>query len=454
MSEPATPSLRAVVIGASFAGLLAAAATARAGYAVTVVERDALPSDPGPRDGVPQSRQPHVLLHRGLESIETLLPGIRDDLLARGGRPVRTGELAWLGEYGWLPVTADSYETISLSRPLLEEVVRSRLRTVPGVELSTGERVQSLRRDGPRWQVVRADGRSHTADLVVDASGRGSRLPHWLADLGVPQPEPVVVEAQLGYATRSYRGRIPLRTGAVIVGTPETLAGALAIPVEDDRWLVCAHGYGDRRPPRETTAFETFLADLPDPVFADLVTALEPDGEVSVHRQTANRRYAYGRGRDWPAGLLVVGDAMCAFNPVYGQGITVSAGQAEVLAARLSRRPLDARSTRRLQRRLAAVADFPWSVATSQDLRMPTSPGRQSLVQRAIGRWTGRVMELATGGDVICLRTLGQVYHLMGQPALLFRPAIAAAVVRSWVRGVPPAAPRPTIIDGLAPGRA
>ncbi len=186
-------------------------------------------------------------------------------------------------------------------------------------------------------------------------------------------------------------------------------------------------------------------------MFRDLVARLEPEGEVSLHRQTANRRFAYGTRRDWPAGLLVVGDAMCAFNPVYGQGITVSACQAEVLAARLSAaRPLTSRTTRRLQRRLAAVVDFPWSVATSQDLRMPTSPGRQSLLQRVTGRWAERVARLATGGDVSCLRTFGQIYHLMGPPSLLFRPSIAAAVVRSWVRGVPAPAPRPAMIDGLA----
>ncbi len=439
----------AVVIGASFAGLLAGAAAARAGYHVIVLERDELPSVPGPRAGVPQSPQPHVLLHRGLLAIDTLLPGVETELLAHGGVPFNTGLMPWLGEFGWSPLRDWAYEIISISRPLLEAVVRDRVVALPDVALRTGSTVRGLRRTPIGWEVDLRDGEVVTADLVVDASGRGSRLPHWLAELGVGVPTPAEVEARVGYACRSYRGHLDLSTGVMVAATPADPTGGLMLPVEDDRWLVCTVGFGEHRPTRDVAEFDAFVAGLRDPALADLVDRLEPEGEIAIHRQTANRRYAYGAARDWPAGLLVVGDAMCAFDPVYGQGITVSACQAELLADAL---PLGAQddsrgiATRRLQRRLAAVADLPWSVATSEDLRLPSSDGRQNLGQRLLGHWTRRLVRLAAGGDDACGRAFSTVYHLMGSPAGLFAPRVVGSVLRSVVRGVPASAPRPAVL--------
>jgi 2-polyprenyl-6-methoxyphenol hydroxylase-like FAD-dependent oxidoreductase len=241
---------KVVVLGASFAGLLAGAAAAGAGHDVVLLERDTPPAEAVARDGVPQGRQPHVLLHRGLLAIEELLPGIEDDLLALGGVRFNTGMMPWLGEYGWMPQRDWAYEIISLSRPLLEQAVRERVRVLPRVELRSGVTATGLRQGTSGWEVLVRDDSAVTADLVVDASGRSSRLPQWLAELGVRVPEPVVVEARVGYSSRTYRGRVPLRTGIVVASTPATQAGALALAVEDDRWLVSAVGFGDRRPGR------------------------------------------------------------------------------------------------------------------------------------------------------------------------------------------------------------
>ena len=213
------------------------------------------------------------------------------------------------------------------------------------------------------------DGDPIDADVVIDASGRSSRLPHWLAELGVPVPEPVVVDAHLGYACRLYRasGPPPLDTGIVISATPANGRGGIALPVEDDHWLIIGGGYGEHRPSRDPAEFAAYLADLADPAIADLADRLEPVSDVAVYRQTSNRRHRYGLVRSWPANLLVVGDAACAFNPVYGQGMSVAAQQAVRLRDHWGRPDL--------QRRLDRVADFPWSVATSEDLRQPTSAG-------------------------------------------------------------------------------
>ncbi|MBA8793737.1 2-polyprenyl-6-methoxyphenol hydroxylase-like FAD-dependent oxidoreductase [Friedmanniella endophytica] len=441
----------AVVIGASFAGLLSASALRRRGYDVTVLERDVLAPDTGPRDGVAQSRQPHVLLHRGLLAIESLLPGVEQDLLARGGVPFNTGRMPWFGEHGWSPVNDWSFEIISISRPVLEAVVREHVLAQPGLTLESGARVDGLERDGDRWRVRRAGAEPLSAELVVDATGRSSRLPHWLAELGVRVPEPDTIDAKVGYACRAYRvpdgARLGLRTGILVASTPEHPRGGLALPIENGRWLVCAVGYGDDRPTRDNEAFEPFFRSLRDPALSDLIAGLEPDGDVIIHRQTQNRRQRYVDASDWPGGLLAVGDALCAFNPVYGQGITVSACQAELLASEPTLRagPLGGAATRRLQRRVGAITELPWSVATSEDLRMPTSDGELTAVQRASLVWTTRLMRLSAAGDEACVRTFNRVYHLMGDPKLLFSPPVVRSVLRSVVRGVPEPLPKPEI---------
>ena len=460
MSVSASPGGQVIVVGASFAGLLAAAAAAQAGARVIVFERDRLSDTPDPRPGVPQGLQPHVLLHRGLRALESLLPGVERDLLAAGGVKIDTGRMPWLSAFGWFPADAPSYEIVSMSRPLLELVIRRRVLADERIDLRDGARVRSLGRAGPRWEIRCADGSEAFGDLVVDASGRSSRLRHWLDELGVAVPEPATVEASLGYAARRYRAPapVPLRSGVVIAASQDTEAGAIALPVENDEWLVCAAGYGTKRPSRDVAEFDPFLQGLRDPVIAELAAVLQPVGDVAVYRQTGNRRHGYGKTRNWPDGLLVVGDALCAFNPVYGQGITVAASQAELLRTQLRERlsaglPLTAADTRRIQRRLRDLTDLPWGVATGEDVRYESCDVEPSRGQRLSAVWTTRMIRLAVGGDPACRDAFFRLYHLMATPRALIGPGVVRAVARSVVRGLPPTAPRPAALDWLSEGR-
>jgi 2-polyprenyl-6-methoxyphenol hydroxylase-like FAD-dependent oxidoreductase len=443
-----------IVIGGSLAGLFAAAAAASAGAHTTVIERDVLPTEPSSRKGVPQDRQPHVLLHRGLLAAEELLPGLREDLIRHGAAQFDGGAMPWLGEYGWMPTWIPAFELVSATRPLLEHLVRERVRRLPNVVIHEGVRVSQLRRFGSRWQVECEDATMSEADVVIDASGRSSRLPHWLSELGYPTREPRTVDAHFGYACRVYRanGAVPINTGIMIFAVPATGVGALALPVEDDEWLVVSAGYGDQRPSRDPEEFVPFLEGLPDPAIADLVRTLEPISDVVIYRLTGNRRHSYGEARAWPDNLIVLGDAYCAFNPIYGQGITVAACQALLLRDTLAKnKPL---RSRRLQRKIAAVADFPWSVATTEDLRRPSSPGQLTRSQQLVGRWTGELAKLAAHGERGAYRAFVGVYHLMAAPAALFHPALFLSAALTAARGMPPAAPRPAILDALTPQEA
>ncbi|MET0695632.1 MAG: hypothetical protein ABWY56_16995, partial [Propionibacteriaceae bacterium] len=303
-------------------------------------------------------------------------------------------------------------------------------------------------------EVLLGDGTRLTADLVVDASGRGSRLPHWLADHGVTAPPASVIDAHVGYATRIYRDAPAVLAdcaGIAVAASPQSPIGGLALPAEQGRWMVSAIGFGDQRPPRDNEAFEQFLRELPDPVLGDLVARSTPVSDVHVYRQTSNVRHPYEKVLDWPAGVVAAGDALCAFDPIYGQGITVGALQA-LLLRRAAERGLRPSGAGRLQRQLAASVATPWSIATSADASFPTSDLQQTRLQRILGAWSAELTRLAIHGDRRADETMSRVYNLLDPPVALVHPALVAAALRSRITGQGRAVRRPAVLDELARG--
>jgi 2-polyprenyl-6-methoxyphenol hydroxylase-like FAD-dependent oxidoreductase len=423
------------VLGASFAGCFAAAGLAQGGHEVLLLERDVLPEQPRPRRGVPQGQQPHVLLARGLQEAERLLPGLAQRLRSEGAAPVDTGRLPWLTEWGWL-TTGPSIEILSMTRPLLEHVVRDLVLTDSRVTLRDGADVHTLTRHGGAWTVTGTRFPHVRADVVVDATGRSSRQPGWLRTAGLPAPAETVIDARVGYACRLYEGPRGGREGAQIQLSRRTLRGAIALPVEHNRWLIGAVGCGDKRPPREIAGFEAALAALPDPAIADLARSLSPLGDVAVHRQTANRRMRYEELPELPPGLLVVGDALCCFNPIYGQGITVAAIQAAILRDHGDDVVGD-RSLRPLLQRLARCTSLPWIVAAGGDAAFPTSSQPPTLAQRLGDAWSRRLLRAAARGDATAADALETAYHLLAPPRTLVRPRAILAGVRGGTGPVP-----------------
>jgi 2-polyprenyl-6-methoxyphenol hydroxylase-like FAD-dependent oxidoreductase len=438
------PADRVVIIGASTTGLFAAAAAAGSRRSVTVLDRDELPTEPVARPGVPQGRQPHVFLHRGLLAANELLPGFRDDLLAVGAVPIDTADLAWLGQQGWADRTNRTFEVLSTTRPLLEGTLRRKVTEIPGVDVVGGQLVAGLNQCGTSWTVSTSDGGEFGADLVIDASGRNSRLTSWLGDKLVGTIRTTEIDARVGYATRLYRGdpRIGDIPGVLIASTPTTPSGGLAISVEGGQWLIGALGVGDNRPPRDAAGFESFLGKLRDPALVKLAQRLEPVGDVSVHRQTANRRHHFEEQVDWPDGLVVMGDAFCAFNPVYGQGISVGACEA-LQVRRAIEAGLQPGSSRLLHRQFAKTVVLPWSVAAANDLQYPTCTQQPTRLGTLADNWTKQLEILSVHGNPRAALALSSVYHLMARPRTLLQPALIWAALKGRVRGYGPANQRP-----------
>ncbi len=429
----------AIVVGGSIAGLVAAAALSRHFARVTTIERDEYPDAPVSRKGTPQARHVHVLLKQGEAAIERLLPGLFDELVARGGQRVDTaGDARWFYFGGWKARFKSGIEMVSQSRGLLEWSLRRRVLALANTELVSGD-VSALHSDDDvRVSGVKLRRRGSdaaetlAADLVVDATGRGSRMPHWLEALGCPAPPESEVKVDVGYATRFYkRTHAPRDWTALLCHPrhPDTRCGVL-LPIEDDRWMLTLVGWFGDHPPGDDAGFLAWAGSLAVTDLHDAVKSAEPVSEIALHKFPSNRRRHYEKLPALPDGVVVLGDAACSFNPVYAQGMAASAlGAAELdlcLAERRARGGADplAGLSHEFQRRLARVTDAPWLLATGEDFRSPHAQGVRPAWMPLLGWYTARVHEL-TWRDRFAARRFLEVMHLVKRPIALFHPWIA-----------------------------
>jgi 2-polyprenyl-6-methoxyphenol hydroxylase-like FAD-dependent oxidoreductase len=434
----------AVVLGASMAGLAVARVLADAYERVTVLERDALPGAAAHRRGVPQSHHAHALLAGGRVALEELFPGLTDELVASGAvSGDLQAETRWYNHGLRLCQGPSDLRAVAVSRPLLEGCVRERVRALRNVRVVDRCEVAGLvgTPDGRRVRGVRvirrADGGAEEvieADLVVDATGRGSRSPVWLEELGYPRPAEDKVRIGVAYASRVYRRRRDHVDGdraVVVAATVDRPRGAAMLSMEGDRWLVTLFGYLGQRPPTDPDGFVAFAATLPVPDVFAVISDAEPLGDVLPARHPASVRRRYERLRRFPGGYLVTGDAVCGFNPVYGQGMSVAA--LEALALRECLRAGPAGLAARFFAKVARIVDIPWGIAVGSDLRFPGVQGARTAKVRLVNAYLAR-FHVAAAADAVLGRAFLRVVNLMDRPEGLLRPAIAVRVLRGNLR--------------------
>jgi 2-polyprenyl-6-methoxyphenol hydroxylase-like FAD-dependent oxidoreductase len=458
---------RAVVIGASIAGLVAARALSGCVEEVLIVERDYIEDEAEARPGVPQAVHVHVLLRRGFVELTRQYPGLERRLAAAGAPVVDLlHDSIWIMPAGVAPRVRSSLRTRSATRQLLESTLRDLTLERPNVRLMDGSELVGLRGDASTVSGIVVRGRpprrerdassearpepsaSEGGDdglttidawLVVDASGRTSRAPEHLAAIGAPVPEESMVDASLRYATRLYRASDEPRDWKVMLvrdRPPSSTRGGVIFPVEGGRWVVTLGGAGTDQPPTDETGFEEFARSLISPRLAEAIRSAEPLTPVRGWARTANR-WRHVERVPWPQGFAVLGDALCALNPVYGQGMSVAAMEGEVLRrwlasptvqrARRSSTPPD---TGRLVRAFANAARVPWFLATAEDARVDgvIGPGKRGVGETIGRRYVDAVM-LDAVRDARTLRRFSEVSNLVRPPLALFDPAVLARVI-------------------------
>jgi 2-polyprenyl-6-methoxyphenol hydroxylase-like FAD-dependent oxidoreductase len=441
--SPGRDGTAAVVIGASMAGLLTARVLAEHVDRVVVLDRDTLPEDAVPRGGVPQSAHAHGLLARGLRGLEELLPGLTADLVAQGAlRADMQGDVRWINEGLPMARRRSGLDGLLLSRPLLEREVRRRVLADPRVSVCERVVARSLTDDGAGrvtgvLGVARDDPtgphRRWDAGLVVDASGRQSPAPWWLSTLGFEPPEEERVEVDVAYATRHYRrepGHLDGDLGLAMAGTPDNPRGGVLLAQEGDRWICGLGGILGDRPPLDPEGFEAYAATLPSPVLHEVIRAAVPLDEPRRFRFPASVRRRYERLARSPRGLLVTGDAVCSFDPVYGQGMTVACLEALVLRDVLRQgleRPTLAQD---FWRACAPVVDAPWQIAAGGDRRFHGVPGPVDRRTRLLNGYVARVQRAAAVDPAVGTAFL-RVANLEVPPSHLVSPSLLARVVRS-----------------------
>ena len=433
---------QAVVLGASMAGLLAARVLADHYDRVIVVDRDPMTTSSRARHGVPHGRHLHGLHPRGLQILEELFPGLERQLRqdgAAGGDVLAECRFLLSGHrFRQAPI---GLRGLLCTRPFLEGHVRARVRALPQVyflQCAISGLVCSPDREriiGVRVTPSLDVERPIEADLVVDATGRGSRTPLWLAELGYQRPDEDRVEVGLGYATRMFRLRPDALGGDVLIvngATPANPRSGVLAAQEDGRHIVTLGGMLGDHPPTDLDGFHDFARSLAFADVADALVGAEPLDDGVAFRFPASVRRRYERLPDFPARLLVIGDAVCSFNPIYGQGMTVAAMEAATLRAQLARNPVP--DPRRWFRAVGRVVDSPWQVAVGADLAFPEVPGRRTAQLRMVNAYLSRLHAAASTDSALgaaFLRVLG----LLDRPEGLLRPDRVVRVAAAHLRG-------------------
>lgn len=432
-----------LVLGGGMAGMLTASVLAAAGSRVTVVEPDTFPDLPGPRRGLPQGHHNHMFMAGGVEALESMLPGTVEALTAAGAhRRGLPGGILTLSAEGWYHRHETGAWVLACSRALLDHVMRDRVLRDERIELREGSRAVGLLGDRERVTGAQVMGTGDgpgvgvgtEADLVVDATGRGSRAAGWLGELGVPPVREDRVDAGFAYACRFLRapdGLGPDFPGVLIQaghgdGTPGR--GGALMPIEDGRWIVALIGTHGACPPTDEAGFAGFARSLADPVVADLIDLATPDGPIRSYRGLANVRRHY----DSPAvpdGFVVLGDAATTLNPNYATGLSVAALQAQALGAELAGAEPGPGFAGRARKAVARVVAEPWTAAVGNDQWFPGTTSTLRQAPQALRRFAARFARTTTA-DAALADLSFQVAALLRPQASMMGPGSLLKVLR------------------------
>ena len=440
---PSVVAEHAIVIGAGMGGLAAAKSVAPYFNKVTVLDRDALPEGPDVRPGTPQARHAHALLAGGSRALEALFPGIRSDLLKAGAIKGRVGLDVRYEQPGFDPFPQRDlgFDAFFLSRPLLEHVCRRRLGQEPNVEFRHRSRVTDVAPSSERREALNVlyeddDGKPHSlsADLVVDASGRAVPTMSLLDKLDPSALEVTEIGIDQAYATAMFE--IPPSRSRAWIGLghlgnpPEQNGGGLIFPIEHDRWIVSIGRLHGGQLPGDIEGFKAFVKAFRTPTFFDAIKDARQVGEIARYNMPASVRRRFDRIERFPNAMIPLGDSVCRFNPIFGQGMSVAAQEAVVLNQLLESRcreaaPLDGLAQDYLVR-IQDLLEAPWAVAQSDFVYPQTRGARPPDLEKRLQY--GAALTRLAAEDPETHRIVIEVRHLIRPQSALREPALVRRV--------------------------
>lgn len=443
---------RAIVIGGSIAGLLTARILSEHVNEIVVLEKDLLPDEPAPRRGTPQSAQLHSIHHKGADILQELFPDLVWDFEHCGVMPCDLGnEMRWFFFGEWMKPARSDVFVHWCERPRLEWQIRQRVMALPNVTVMAGSKVTTLLTDEANGRVtgvsVRmaeqpADDQTLSADLIVDACGRGSRVDQWLAQLGYPQASEDEVKIDLGYACGYYQlpDDINPEWKALLISAKPGLSEKLGLiyRMPNNQIKASMAGWFGDHPPADHDEFLAYARSLPQPDLYDLLCEATPLTPIRTYKMPSNQWRRYDQLSRWPAGLFVIGDAICSFNPSFGQGMTVAALQAvklgEMLRTQKQKRATLAEPglAYHFQKQAAQIVNNPWMITTGEDLRFAKAEGPRPFSLSIMHRYLAQVFEVAHYNPTVAKQFL-QVMTFLKEPPALFHPAVLLPVAHHWV---------------------
>ena len=426
-------TIEATVLGAGIAGLIAAQQLSTRFDKVTLIDRDSFNASAVGRNGTPHAPHAHILLKRGLTELEAIFPGFRADLIAAGGVEISTTEdLCGLFPMGYLKKFAADVTFVSASRTLMEVTLRKFVLANPKITLVQNARVLRLNfsRQSFPTAIVEIDGTEHQyrPQLLVDALGRSSQTEVALAAGGFPHQWKDAVSPFLGYASRRYRSvSMPpgFKAAIILAKDPHLPKGGVILPCEGNSAICTLYGFSKNYPPGDEAGFLEFARSLRSHEIYDAIRNAEPMGPIKQYRKDENHFVNFAAHGEWPASFLVVGDAVCSFNPVYGQGMSAIAMSTQAMTKTLSavkipiETPFD---TRKIQQDIVRSYKLPWTISVTEDLRWPMTQGKTAtLLAKVNHAITNRIVHGATKDEYLCYHYVN-VMHMNESPLVFMSP--------------------------------
>ena len=429
---------KAIVIGGSIAGLLAARVLSDYFEEIILIEKDNYVEDDQVRNGVPQANHVHILLVKGREILQDFFPELEEDLVKKGANKIDfLNDSRYHLPSGLAPKFSSGIITFTCTRTLLENAIRHQIQKISKIKIEKGKHITSLVLEkSNKVSLKTKDNERIHGELIVDCTGRNTKTPSWLEDIGFPKLEETKIDSFVGYATRRYIPPKNDRTWKMlaIFNNPTTNPRTGVIyPIEDGKWLVGLYGIGKNYPPTDEKGFLEFIKNLESRELYDVLKDATPDSEIHGYQVQGSRKYHYEKMLRWPENYIVLGDAVSVFNPYYGQGITSAALGAEVLNDMLKNNKIEKGFTQKFQKKLAKTISLPWILGTSEDMRWPTTLGkRPNVITRLVQNHAQKVLLLAPK-STLATKSFLQMMHMIKSPAIIFHPIILLQLIVNFI---------------------